>query len=135
MTVALTPLRSPPVPAPASAAQPAPPPDAAVAPPAGAPPAGAAARNGPNPSLRVEPSLGIVVFEVRDTAGEVVRSVPTERELRDYRAAALRGAPEPQTLNPPGGNSAATSLAPPPPNPGSAAPPAPPEASPARATR
>ncbi|WP_191082880.1 hypothetical protein [Roseococcus microcysteis] len=45
----------------------------------------------PNPSLRIEPTLGVVVFEVRDGAGEVTRSVPTERELRAYRTAALRG--------------------------------------------
>jgi hypothetical protein len=45
----------------------------------------------PNPSLRIEPVLGVVVIEVRDAAGEVVRSVPTERELRAYRVAALRG--------------------------------------------
>ena len=124
MTIALTPLRvplAPPLPGPAGAA---PPP---------APPAGAPALGGPNPSLRVEPSLGIVVFEVRDAAGEVVRSVPTERELRDYRAAALRGAPEAHTRSPPGGNSVAMSPAPVP-NPGSAEPPAP-TASPARAIR
>lgn len=64
----------------------------------------------PNPSLRIEPSLGLVVFELRDGAGQVTRSVPTERELRAYRTAALRGegAPAPaaeadQTRNPPGG--------------------------------
>jgi hypothetical protein len=45
----------------------------------------------PNPSLRIEPALGVVILEVRDAEGEVVRSVPTERELRAYRAAALRG--------------------------------------------
>ncbi|MCX8135331.1 MAG: hypothetical protein N3D18_15380 [Roseococcus sp.] len=45
----------------------------------------------PNPTLRIEPALGMVVLEVRDAAGEVVRSVPSERELEAYRAAALRG--------------------------------------------
>lgn len=55
------------------------------------PSAPAAVPPGPNPSLRIEPVLGVVVFEVRDAAGEVVRSVPTERELRAYRVAALRG--------------------------------------------
>jgi hypothetical protein len=60
--------------------------------PAEAPPAAPAPRPPlPNPSLRLEPSLGVVVFEVRDAAGEVVRSVPTERELKAYRTAALRG--------------------------------------------
>lgn len=69
--------------------------EAAPAPPAVAP---------PNPALRFEPVLGLVVFEMRDRGGEVVRSVPTERELRDYRAAALRGeTPPAQIMRPPGG--------------------------------
>ncbi len=63
-----------------------PPPD----PPAGAP-APANRPIAPNPSLRIEPKLGLVVFELRDGAGQVTRSVPTERELRAYRTAALRG--------------------------------------------
>lgn len=59
----------------------------------------------PNPSLRFEPTLGMVVFEVRDAAGEVTRSVPTERELSAYRKAALRGEDAPgQTRSPPGGS-------------------------------
>lgn len=64
----------------------------------------------PNPSLRIEPTLGLVVFEVRDGGGEVTRSVPTERELRAYRTAALRGEDKPlpaegdQIRNPPGGS-------------------------------
>jgi hypothetical protein len=45
----------------------------------------------PNPSLRIEPALGVVVVEMRDPTGEVVRSVPTQRELQAYRLAALRG--------------------------------------------
>lgn len=45
----------------------------------------------PNPSLRVDPSLNIVVLEFRDAAGEVRRSIPTERELATYRAALRRG--------------------------------------------
>lgn len=49
----------------------------------------------PNPSLRIEPSLGVVVYEVRDPVAKVVRSVPTERELEAYRAAALRGGEAP----------------------------------------
>lgn len=79
----------------------------------------------PNPSLRIEPTLGVVVFEVRDGAGEVTRSVPTERELRAYRTAALRGedvrgedAPDAasratgaadQIRNPPGGSPSSAS--------------------------
>lgn len=61
----------------------------------------------PNPSLRFDPTLGMVVFELRDSAGEVTRSMPTEHELRAYRTAALRGEGAPaaevdQTRNPPG---------------------------------
>lgn len=77
----------------------------------------------PNPSLRIEPTIGVVVFEVRDGAGQVTRSVPTERELNAYRTAALRGedAPDPapraaggpgpadQTLSPPGGSPSSAS--------------------------
>ncbi|WP_206930560.1 hypothetical protein [Roseococcus thiosulfatophilus] len=74
----------------------------------------------PNPSLRIEPTLGVVVFEVRDGAGEVTRSVPTERELRAYRTAALRGEDAPdiaaratgapdQTRSPPGGSPSSAS--------------------------
>lgn len=79
----------------------------------------------PNPSLRIEPTLGVVVFEVRDGAGEVTRSVPTERELRAYRTAAMRGegvrgedAPDAaaratgaadQIRNPPGGSPSSAS--------------------------
>lgn len=49
----------------------------------------------PNPSLRIDPALGMVVFEVREPDGKVVRSVPTQRELDAYRAAALRGGETP----------------------------------------
>lgn len=122
MTAAIPPLRS-------LQAPPPPSPPAQVAParaaPAPAPPAG------PNPSLRIEPSLGIVVFEVKDGAGEVVRSVPTERELRDYRAAALRGTAEAQTTSPPERSPGSASGAP---NPPGSTPPAGDEL-PARATR
>ncbi len=43
----------------------------------------------PNPSIRMDPALGIVVLEFRDQRG-AVRSIPTERELEAYRAAATR---------------------------------------------
>jgi len=45
----------------------------------------------PNPSLRVDPALNIVVLEFRSANGDVVRSMPTERELANYRAAIRRG--------------------------------------------
>jgi hypothetical protein len=54
-------------------------------------PAGDGAQGAPpNPTIRVDPMLGLVVLEFRGQRGEV-RSIPTERELDAYRAAA-RGA-------------------------------------------
>jgi len=66
----------------------------------------------PDPSLRLEPSLGIVVLEFRNSDGEVDHSMPSERELKAYRQAAQLadarkdGAPEgratgPETTPPP----------------------------------
>ena len=60
--------------APAAAPEPAPPPAA-----------------GPNPSLRIDPALNMLVAEFRGPDGRVTRTAPTEQELRDYRAAQLRG--------------------------------------------
>jgi hypothetical protein len=49
----------------------------------------------PNPRLRLDGVLGMVVIEFRDDAGEVAASIPTPRELHAYRAAALTNAPLP----------------------------------------
>ena len=46
----------------------------------------------PNPSLRLDPALGLVVLEFRDGAGRTA-TLPTERELAAYRTA--RGRPDP----------------------------------------
>ncbi|MCU0886456.1 MAG: hypothetical protein MUF65_01360 [Rubritepida sp.] len=119
MTATIPPLRGLPAP---------PLPSLAASPPPARPEPPPSQASGPNPSLRIEPALGIVVFEVLNDAGDVVRSVPTERELRDYRAAALRGTPEGQTLNPPAGNPSSAS-------PGGSAEPTPDGAAAARATR
>lgn len=54
--------------------------------------AGAAA---PNPALRLDPELGLVVLEFRDRQGEVAASLPTPRELDAYRRAVRAGAPKP----------------------------------------
>lgn len=56
--------------------QPAPgtPPPAAVPPP-------------PNPSMRLDPILGVVVMEFRNGSDQVQRSVPSEPELQAYRLA------------------------------------------------
>jgi len=60
----------------AQAHQPVPgaPPPAAVPPP-------------PNPSLRLDPTLGVVVMEFRNGSDQVQRSVPSEPELQAYRLA------------------------------------------------
>ena len=49
----------------------------------------------PNPRLRLDPALGIVVLEFRGTFGLPARSLPTEHELAAYRAAAISGATRP----------------------------------------
>jgi hypothetical protein len=47
----------------------------------------------PNPRLRLDGALGMVVIEFRDTAGQVDRSIPTPREIAAYRAVARGGDP------------------------------------------
>lgn len=64
---------------------------AAGAPAAPAPGPATPAAIGPNPSLRIDPALNILVVEFRGHDGSVTRTAPTEQELRDYRAAQLRG--------------------------------------------
>jgi len=59
------------------------PPQVSAAPPKPAP--------GPNPSLRVDPQLGIVVLEFEDGQGKTV-TLPTQRMLAAYR---LQGGPSP----------------------------------------
>jgi hypothetical protein len=61
-----------------------------VAPPTSAP---------PNPTLRLDASLGLVVLEFRNLGGEP-RTIPSERELDAYRVAA-RGGANPGTEGPP----------------------------------
>ncbi len=41
----------------------------------------------PNPALRLDAQLGLVVLEFRDETGRVEQSLPTKRELDAYRAA------------------------------------------------
>jgi len=57
---------------------------------------------GPNPRLRIEPALGLVVVEFLDTSGKVRQSAPTEAALEAYRRAQRFGVP--QMEKPPGGN-------------------------------
>ena len=39
----------------------------------------------PNPSLRLDPALGIVVLEFRSNTGAVTTSIPSERQLQAYQ--------------------------------------------------
>ncbi|MBL6076615.1 hypothetical protein JMJ56_01275 [Belnapia sp. T18] len=48
----------------------------------------------PNPSMRIDPSLGIVVMEFRDRSGAIAATLPTQRELDAYRSAQRRGGTE-----------------------------------------
>jgi hypothetical protein len=41
----------------------------------------------PNPSLRLDPALGVVVMEFRNGSDHVQRSMPSEPELQAYRLA------------------------------------------------
>ena len=62
----------------------------------------------PNPSLRLDPALGLVVIEFRNERGGVAASFPTERQLAAYRASAITGrasigphaAPPPELAHP-----------------------------------
>ena len=58
--------------------------------PSAAPPA-PAAPIGPNPRLRLDPALGVVIVEFLDSAGKLSRSTPTEAQLRAYRQAQING--------------------------------------------
>ncbi|MBN8891101.1 MAG: hypothetical protein BGP12_21065 [Rhodospirillales bacterium 70-18] len=50
------------------------------------PPAGQADSAGlPNPTLRLDPALGMVVIEFRDRHGAVTTSIPTQQQLDAYR--------------------------------------------------
>ena len=39
----------------------------------------------PNPQMRLDPALGLVVIEFRDTSGAVTTSIPSQRQLSAYR--------------------------------------------------
>ena len=54
----------------------------------------------PNPRLRMDRDLGMVVIEFRDAAGRVSTSLPSERELQAYRASVNYGAELPSDLKP-----------------------------------
>jgi hypothetical protein len=62
--------------------------DAGAAPPPAAPVT-------PNPRLRLDGSLGMVVIEFRDSVGDVANTIPSPRQIAAYRAAAISDAPVP----------------------------------------
>ena len=66
-------------------------------PPDPTPPKGLTGPGHPNPALRFEPSLGLVVLEFLDSAGSVTESIPTQRQLEAYR---LRVEPPPSEKPP-----------------------------------
>lgn len=39
----------------------------------------------PNPSLQLDPALGLVVIEFRNDSGAVTESIPSERQLEAYQ--------------------------------------------------
>jgi hypothetical protein len=47
----------------------------------------------PNPNLRLDPALGLVVLEFRDAGGAVEATIPTRRELEAYRSAGQAKSP------------------------------------------
>ena len=60
----------------------------------------AAAPATPNPRLRLDGSLGMVVLEFRGAGGEVANTIPSPRAIAAYRAAALSDAPVPAGVQP-----------------------------------
>ena len=59
----------------------------------------------PNPRLRLDGSLGMVVLEFRGSGGEVANTIPSPREIAAYRAAAISDAPVPIGVQPRGATS------------------------------
>lgn len=49
----------------------------------------------PNPRLRLDAPLGMVVIEFRDAGGDVANTIPTPRQIAAYRAAVVSDAPVP----------------------------------------
>jgi hypothetical protein len=47
----------------------------------------------PNPNLRLDPALGLVVMEFRHAPWAVETTIPTWRELEAYRSAAQEKSP------------------------------------------
>ena len=54
----------------------------------------------PNPRLRLDGSLGMVVLEFRGAGGEVAHTIPSPRAIAAYRAAVISNAPVPIGVSP-----------------------------------
>jgi hypothetical protein len=48
----------------------------------------------PNPSLRIDPALMMVVMEFYDASGHVAESIPSARQLNDYRRSMQAAGPD-----------------------------------------
>jgi hypothetical protein len=59
--------------------------EAARAAPPAAPAGGAATPGTPNPTLRLDPALGLVVIEFVSKSGAITSSIPSQRELTAYQ--------------------------------------------------
>lgn len=87
------------------------PPRGAAAPVASAEPVTDAGKPMPNPTLRLDPELALVVIEFRDGAGKVRDTIPTEAQLEAYRASQRTSsapAPAPGQAGSQGGTQAGT---------------------------
>ncbi len=67
----------------------------------------------PNPRLRLDGTLGMVVLEFRGTGGDVAHTIPTPRAIAAYRAAAMTDAPMPIGVAPRSETAQAPAPAPP----------------------
>jgi hypothetical protein len=70
----------------------APPPPPGAGAPGGAPPV-------VNPSLHLDPALGLVVLEFRDEAGQVTGSIPSQRQIEAYHRASGQSVPGSDTIS------------------------------------
>jgi hypothetical protein len=66
----------------------------------------------PNPRLRLDGSLGMVVIEFRDAAGDVANTIPSPRQIAAYRAVAVTDAPVPVGVRVEGSAAVAQEVAP-----------------------
>lgn len=71
-------------------------PEPATAPRAAPPPPAALAPGEPNPTLRLDPALGLVVLQYRDGPNGGSTSIPTQQQLEAYRTGAATLPPPPK---------------------------------------